>query len=437
MTDLRQRIAKLLSGDEPVLVGVSGGVDSMVLMHLLAQRRGVHVAHLNHRLRGRSSDADGRLVQRSAEKLGLTCHIEKADVKAMARAQRLSLEMAARKCRHEFYARLARKLGLRRIALAHHADDQVELFFLRLLRGAGPEGLAGMSQVSPSFVDPALTIIRPLLGATKAELRAYAAEHKIPFREDATNASISILRNRIRHKLIPLLVKDYQPGLTQTVLRVMELLRAESDFITREGERPREPFHKLPIALQRRRLQQQLYAAGLEPTFDLIEHLRLHPGTPITVSPEHTIARDSSGALQTVADRSADSLSASVDLSLRSPGSTQFGPLTLTWSTATKSGKPAKNREYFDADKIGDSIILRHWRPGDRFQPIGMPASVKLQDLFTNLKVPRPRRHRLVVATTTSGDIFWVEGLRIGEKFKLGPGTMRRLKWAWRRHETF
>src|SRR5688572_22423861 len=239
----------------------------MVLMYLLAHRGNVQVAHLNHQLRGRSSDADERMVRRMAEKWGLPCHVERAAVKEAGRQAGVSIEMAARQCRHEFFAGMAAKLGIRKLALAHHADDQVELFFLRLLRGAGPEGLAGMVEVSPSFVDRELTIVRPLLSVTKEELRAYAAEHKIPFREDATNASTSILRNRIRHKLIPLLQKDYQPALSQTILRVMELLRAESDFVTRVAERPGEPFHKLPVALQRRRLRQQLYAAGIEATF--------------------------------------------------------------------------------------------------------------------------------------------------------------------------
>lgn len=403
----------------------------MVLLHVL-HGKNVEVAHLNHQLRGKSSHADERLVRKTAEKLKLPCHIERADVKAFARDRKLSVEMVARQCRHEFYARLARKLGIRKVALAHHADDQVELFFLRLLRGAGPEGLAGMPEISPSSIDPSLTIIRPLLTATKEEIRAYAGKHKIPFREDATNLSVSILRNRIRHKLIPLLKRDYQPGLNPAILRVMELLRAESEFIVREGERTRGPFDKLPIALQRRRLQQQLYAAGVDASFDLVEHLRLHPVTPITVNPETLVSRDPDGLL-TVSHPphwSADSLSAS----LAEPGSIDFGSLTIKWSIGR--GKPSKNTEYFDADKIGDTIFLRYWWPGDRFQPIGMARNVKLQDLFTNLKIPRGERHRLVVATTASGGIFWVEGLRISEQFKIEPSTKRRLKWSWHRNES-
>jgi tRNA(Ile)-lysidine synthase len=363
------------------------------------------------------------------------------DVKSIAREQKLSIEMAARQCRHQFFARLAAKLGIRKIALAHHADDQVELFFLRLLRGAGPEGLAGMPEMSPSPVDPSLTIIRPLIETTKEELRAYAKAHKIPFREDATNASVSILRNRIRHKLLPLLKRDYQPGLTRTVLRIMDLIGAESEFVAHENERNGDPFENLPLALQRRRIQEQLYAAGVDANFDLIEDLRLNPGMPIAVSAQQLVALEPSGELKLsqLPHWSADSLSA--DLGKR--GSVEFGGLTIRWSVthgrvgraSPRAASSAKHTEYFDADKVGRTITLRHWQPGDRFQPIGMPSSIKLQDLFTNSKIPKHQRHHLILATTANGDIFWVQGLRIAEKFKLQPSTTRRLKWSWHRHK--
>lgn len=405
----------LLPKNEPVLVGVSGGVDSMVLLHVLSQHVKIQVAHLNHRLRGKASDGDERFVCETARKLGIPFHVERADVKAIAREQKLSIEMAARKCRHEFFARLASKLDIRTIGLAHHADDQVELFFLRLLRGAGSEGLAGMRQSAPSPVDPALTIIRPLLHATKEEIRAYAAEHKIAFREDATNAATSILRNRLRHKLIPLLERDYQPALARVILRTMDLIGSESDA----------PH----IALQRRRLREQLYAAGIEASFDLVEHLRLNPDTAISIGRDQFVSSDASGTLKFFepTNWSADSLSASV----AETGSVEFGAIAIKWSFTR--GKPSKGTEFFDADKVGSIITLRHWRPGDRFQPIGMKQSVKLQDLFTNLKIPRDQRHRLVLATTNAGEIFWVEGLRISERFKIDPTTNRYLKWQWQR----
>src|SRR5271170_612134 len=165
------------------------------------------VAHFNHRLRGRASDADEKLVRQTAAKMELPIVVENADVKSFAKKSKLSIEMAARKLRHEFFARAARTQKIKTIALAHHADDQVELFFLRLLRGAGGEGLAGMKWSVPSPAGAKITLARPLLGLTKNELEEFAREKKIAFREDATNFSSNFLRNRIRNELLPLLRK--------------------------------------------------------------------------------------------------------------------------------------------------------------------------------------------------------------------------------------
>ena len=204
----------------------------LCVLHLLAPkyRWRISVAHFNHRLRGRASDADERLVRKTAAGAELPIVVGSADVKAFAAKSKLSLEMAARKLRHEFLARAARKRKIKAIALAHHADDQVELFFLRLLRGAGGEGLAGMKWRSPSPADKTISLVRPLLGGSKGELAEFARENKIRFRDDATNLTSDFLRNRIRNELLPLLRKNYQPGLDKAVLRLMEIVGAETEF---------------------------------------------------------------------------------------------------------------------------------------------------------------------------------------------------------------
>ena len=241
MSQLPQRVGniirnrRLLERGRKILVAVSGGLDSMALLHMLRAlapewRWRLCVAHFNHQLRGSSSDADERLVRKTAAAMGLPVVVERANVRRYAERSKLSIEMAARKLRHEFFARAANSRGLRTVALAHHADDQVELFFLRLLRGAGGEGLAGMKWRSPSPVDGRITLVRPLLGATKAELLEFARENKLRFREDATNALLAAPRNRIRNELLPLLREKYQPGLAKAVLRLMEIIGAESDF---------------------------------------------------------------------------------------------------------------------------------------------------------------------------------------------------------------
>ena len=202
-------------------------------LHKLSSRHRwrLTVAHFNHQLRGRSSNADEELVRQTAAAMRLPFVAGRANVKAFAQKSKMSIEMAARKLRHDFFARTAKERKTRVIALAHHADDQVELFFLRVLRGAGGEGLAGMKWRSPSPVDSKIMLVRPLLDATKAELRGFARENKIPFREDATNARLEMPRNRVRNELLPLLQRRYQPALTKTVLRLMEIVGAESELI--------------------------------------------------------------------------------------------------------------------------------------------------------------------------------------------------------------
>ncbi len=455
MSDLIQRVEanilerKLFKPGASILVAVSGGMDSMVLLHLLAEIAPRHrwqltVAHFNHQLRGRSSDADERLVRKTARRLKLKCMVESADVRSFAADMAFSIEMAARATRHAFLAGAAVEHGAKVIALAHHADDQVELFFLRLLRGAGSQGLAGMSWQNPSSANRRVELARPLLDCTKSELAAYAKEHRIAFREDATNISREHLRNRARHELLPLLTRHYQPALRKTVLRQMEILRAESDYLQELAEKSRKAggtkFAQLPVALQRRVLQMELHELNVAAEFDLVERLRLWPGQPTAVGPHLEIAHDGQGKVRKVQAVNDSFSQAGVEIELTGrQGEGNFGGLKWNWrvQAAKECSMPKfdKGCEWFDGALLGAKVIIRHWLPGDRFQPSGMKKPSKLQDLFTNSKIPCEARRGLVVATTADGQIWWVEGLRIGERFKLGPATRRRFKWNWRRRQ--
>jgi len=457
---------RLLVRGQKILVAVSGGVDSMVLLHslhLLAKKSGweISVAHYNHRLRGRASEADEKLVQQTAVALGLGFFGGGSDVKKIAERSNISIEMASRKLRHEFLARTAKEHNISTIAVAHHADDQVELFFVRLLRGAGGVGLAGMKWLSPSPADRTLSLIRPLLNFSKAELLAFARERKIQYRNDATNFSADFLRNRIRNELLPLLHEDYQPGLDKTVLRMMDIVGAEAEFVSEAAKSfcaglnspaPAEApvgqrldagparFDELAVAVQRKALQQQLTGLGLVPDFELVEQLRSSPGKKTSVSPGVSVSRDAAGRVSRQEELAEEFNSAERELKIAGKaGKGEFGRQRFRWRLEpmkqfqlprkkTGAGLSAL-REVFDADKVGGEIILRHWRAGDRFQPIGLKSAVKLQDLFVNAKIPSLRRRELVLATTKTGDIFWVEGLRIGEQFKLTPQTRWKLVW--------
>jgi tRNA(Ile)-lysidine synthase len=454
VSDLVERIAKtiaerrLIRRGESMLVAVSGGLDSMVLLHVLAELRRAHkwkltVAHFNHQLRGRSSDADERLVTLAAKKLKLPFVRASADVKAYAKAHGFSLEMAGRKLRHEFLAKEASGRKIKTVALAHHADDQVELFFLRLLRGAGSEGLAGMKWRSPSPMDERIQLVRPLLEQSKDGLQAFAKARGIAYREDATNARLDMRRNRIRRELIPLLTKNYQPALRRVILREMETLRAEAGFMDSAAQewlkgKDGMKFDGLSVALQRHILQLQLPALGVAGNFGLIEELREAAKRPVTVSEKLSLYRDPSGKVHAQVDKIITKpLEKKVALRGKR-GEIHVGNVLICWVLGADNGtfradKRTANCEYFDAKKVGNVIVLRHWRPGDRFQPIGMKAPVKLQDLFVNRKVPRAERHGRVVGATADGTIFWVEGLRMAERFKLDNRTTRRLKWQWKR----
>jgi tRNA(Ile)-lysidine synthase len=464
---------------QAILVAVSGGVDSMVLLQVLHELSGptrwrLAVAHLNHQLRGKASDADERLVRRFAKKLKVPVIVERAHVRRIMKQERISLEMAARQARHEFLARTARRRGIRTVALAHHTDDQIELFLLRLLRGTGAQGLSGMPWRNPSPADPRVQLTRPLLDRSKAELRCYAKEHKIPFREDATNASTDVLRNRIRHELLPLLKKHYQPAIDQVLARTIDILRTESefvaqtaeealDFIRNAGSAPRKtaaksparrtraaaqktkpftPFEALPAGLQRRVLQNQLLGLGISPDFELIEKLRQSPGKRVCVPYGREgelgfCARNQQGLIQITRPAGESFNPESVELDLFSRTSAVFAGVQFRWRFLTKRGdaiqKPQTGLEIFDAELVGRRIILRHWQPGDRFHPIGMPGEVKIQDFLTNQKVPRAKRHELVLATTVKREVFWMENMRISDRFKLRKSTIRRLQWSWER----
>ena len=424
----------------------------MILLHLLhrfsdARDWKLVVAHFNHQLRGRQSDSDERFVQRAATALDLKVVSGGGDVKAFQQKHKISLEMAARKMRHDFLARTARQWDITTIALGHHADDQVELFFLRLLRGSGGTGLAGMEWKTQSSSDPEVTLVRPLLGQAKRDLESFAKREQVPFRKDSTNDLLEILRNRIRHELVPLLVRDYQPALLKTTLRSMDVLGANADCVTQFSQqwlqKERRPhFDRLPVAVQRESLHLQLMRLPIETGFDLIERLRCSPEHNISVNANSVVFRDHAGRIhhKEIIPCDFNTNQAILDLSERH-GKTVFETMEVMWRIGLREGpyrdipKRGASCEHFDADKVGSVIILRHWQPGDRFRPIGLKSAVKLQDLFMNQKVPRPKRHKIVVGATTQNEVFWVEGLRISESFKLDKGTLRSLKWKWRRRE--
>lgn len=445
----RARALGLLLKRGRLLVAVSGGGDSVTLLDLLGRAlpdaaRRLVVAHFNHRLRGRVSDADERFVGRLAQRFALRFVAGEASSK---RPSGESVEVWARDQRHEFLARTARRLRCAAIVTAHHSDDQVELFFIRLLRGASSGGLAGMKASAPSPWSGAIRIVRPLLSFSRREIEAHATARRLAYREDESNRSLRFLRNRVRHELVPLLRRNYQPGIERVILRAQEQLAAESELVHQLAARwlaarRRSCFERLPVAVQRAVIERQLPSLGVAPEFGLIESLRTRAGEVIAVSPRLSLVRMAEGKIERAAAKAAprfNSRARAVDLSRA--GAVEFGGARLEWSVVPARGwrvrlarKPAAE-EWFDADRVGASVVLRHWRRGDRFQPIGLDAAVKLQDWFVNRKLPATRRRELVLGQTADGVLWWVEGGRMGEAFKLTSASRRVLRWRWTRPE--
>jgi tRNA(Ile)-lysidine synthase len=242
------------------LIGVSGGRDSVALLHWLVSRgfKRLTICHLDHGLRGRASRADAAFVERLARKYALNFTTERADVAALAKARRISIETAAREARYAFFARTARRDKCRTLFLAHHADDQAETFLFNLFRGAGAAGLGAMRPESTRKIDGVqLRINRPLLAVWREEIDEYIAAHRLKFREDASNAKTNHTRNKMRHEIIPALEKWFGREIKKSVWRSAEILAAENDWLESLVAPPQRALsvrelRAMPLAQQRR-----------------------------------------------------------------------------------------------------------------------------------------------------------------------------------------
>jgi tRNA(Ile)-lysidine synthase len=263
---------------------VSGGRDSVALLHSLISLgyKKLIVCHLNHQLRGRASDADACFVEKLAAKYGVDFELGAANVRAVAKQRKMSIETAAREARYAFFGNVAKRRRCHTIFLAHHADDLVETFLFNLIRGAGLTGLAAMRDVSTRrFGDLKLTIVRPLLSVWRKEIDNYVREHRIKFREDATNKNLAPMRNRIRNRIIPYLEKNFARNLRQNIWRTAMIAAEEEKWIENEladstnADLSVPKLRALPVALQRRAILKWLRAQNIsEIGFNEIERVR-------------------------------------------------------------------------------------------------------------------------------------------------------------------
>lgn len=404
----------LIPDGTKVVAGVSGGADSVALLHALHQL-GVPctVAHLNHRLRGDESDTDEQFVRELAGELGLPVVVKAVDVKHLSERAGLSIEMAARRARHDFFAEFKDSI----IALAHHAGDQVETFILKLARGAGTEGLGGMP--FSQTIGP-IRLIRPMLEIRHADILEWLAANHLKWREDASNSDETFLRNKVRHTILPLLEKELNPNIRGAILRTMDILRAENgwmeELMNAEAQRCGAINKKnlcglsgsaLPLAAQRRILRKWLFNHGVEEVgFDAVEKI-----LELMDAGEGSTTFELNNRRRVVVEYGTPRF--------EDVGQACLPHFHLTTEIGTgwrkDHGKGVgllPSEASFDADKVGDSPIeVRCWQAGDRMEPFGMDGSRKLQDIFTDQKIPLAQRSRIPVVVCRD-EIIWVPGYR-------------------------
>jgi len=435
----------MLRRGESVLVAVSGGPDSVALLHVLKRLQPVLdldliVFHLNHKLRGLEADADARFVGEFAAGMGLKVMPVECDVRLLMERERLSLEEAAREARYREMERLAAELDIDKIALGHHADDQAETFLMRLLRGTGLEGLGSIKPVRDGYV-------RPLIDETKSEILQYVEEHALEYRVDASNRDESILRNRVRHKLMPLL-SEYNPSFQETILNTIEIVREDQSFIeeivagifSRHAQREpgliRLPIVEItnqPLAIERRLVRLAIRSVkgdlrGIEfkHVEGIISGLRHGSGRMEIDLPGQITARVEYEQL-IIGERKLFEALQFESIELKVPGVTRIDALAVEINA--ELSEPAglvfgRNGDvaHLDAAVAGSGLKLRVRRPGDSFRPFGMTGEKKLQDLFVDKKISKRERNRVPIIES-DGKIAWVAGFRIDDSFRVTERT--------------
>jgi tRNA(Ile)-lysidine synthase len=440
-----------------ILVAVSGGADSVALLHSLHQAAKQHrwrltVAHLNHGIRGKAAAEDAAFVEAMARQLRIPCVVGRARVPALAKRKGISLEMAAREARYAFLARTARAVKADGVATAHTADDQVETILLKLVRGAGRCGLSGMA--AQSLIE-GVPLIRPLLEVSRGEIEAFLRERSLLWREDESNQDTAFLRNRVRHELLPFLEKEFNPGIREAVLRTGELLRAEDAWmdemargilkdctltpaLSPEGRGSRyvqsDKLYGYPLAARRRVIrlwlvQQGVPAMGLDfGSIARVEALlgRRQGSQTVELAGGWQVQRQYDRVLvkKTPPLRGEGKPVGSVQVKV--PGVTLMRALGVRIAVTlapgivkTRGAEPGA----FPAQATLSAKVLeqgglwaRPGKAGDRMSPFGMKGTRKIQDILVDAKVPRAVRERIPVLVCAER-VVWLPGYRIDRKW--------------------
>jgi tRNA(Ile)-lysidine synthase len=456
----------LVSGGEKVLVAVSGGPDSVCMLKVLNSLRDMlkiqlHVAHLDHCLRGGESDADAKYVTEMTAALGIPCSVEKRDVNAWHKQNKTSLEEAAREVRYRFLDEVARQVGAVRVAVGHTRDDLVETTLMHYLRGAGLQGLRGLRAAAPmpyGSKEDGIHVVRPLLKTSRQETAAYCQSYDLKPCCDPTNSDIKFLRNRIRLELIPLL-RQYNPEIDDALVRLADLAGEDADFIDEKASAAcstvasREgcltcldsgKLRGLPLALQRR-----VFRIVLEQSYGSLRDIEsAHVEALVSLLFSNTGKRvHLPGGIMATNERNRMVISGQdapacpwpaleQSYTLNVPGETRLPGWRVTAHLMAENFFREDDifSASFDISKAGRQLTVRGRHTGDRFHPLGMAHSRKLQDFIVDSAIPRSWRDSVPIVCSP-GQIIWVVGWRIDDRVKVTTGTEGVLRLEFHRAE--
>jgi len=411
-----------------ILLAISGGVDSVALAHLCQTAKlDFTLAHCNFNLRNEESDADQDFVAALAKKLNVALFVENFDTEQYAKDNSLSIQMAARDLRYEWFEELRLKHDFDFILTAHHANDSLETFFINLIRGTGLEGLSGINADSNY-------IIRPLLNFSRKEILAYAEENNISWREDSTNASTKYLRNKIRHELVPVL-EEINPQFLETFLKTQSHLKENEELIedylsllypkivgkTEYGYSLDVNYLK-KIPNSSAILYQLLKSFGFTEWNDVYHLLEAQPGKMV-FSPSHRLVKDRDYLLLTEIDKTEDKvykIAKNEDFAMLPMG-------TFSFSEVKEINEKASNCIYIDPEKLEFPLTVRKWQQGDIFYPFGMKGKKKLSDFFKDKKLSLPEKENSWLLC--SGEkIVWVINQRADRRFSITSSDQKIIK---------
>ncbi|MBI2833297.1 MAG: tRNA lysidine(34) synthetase TilS [Acidobacteria bacterium] len=460
MATLLDRIARtieehqLIGTGDRVVAAVSGGSDSVALalvLQELARARAftlAGLAHLNHQLRGVAAEEDERFCRELADRLGVPIEVGRIDVGARAFEMRRPVEDAARIVRYEFLEAARKRLGGDVVAVGHTRDDQAETFLLKLIRGAGPRGLAGIYPRRDA-------IVRPLIAVTRSELRDYLNAHGVPYREDETNRDLKYLRNRVRHRLVPYLHDQFSPAIVDVLAREAKVAREDADYLKRAAEEVQgsvvgtgaegttvdvDALLSLHPAVQRRVILNVLTMGsggrfvGFEHVEEVLRMLRRPFSCLITLDlPGQRATRSGDVIILTRREPGTPADTLKVNFfryPLSIPGEVEVPEAGWAISAEPSTG-PAEidvasgrgSRAIVRAERLARPLAVRNRRPGDRFRPLGLAGHKKLQDFFVDRKIARADRDRVPVVVDAEDRIVWVVGGTIADDFRVTGAT--------------